>query len=272
MTQPEHEPHGAEGSPVARAVSELLGGLRVVDQGLELDSGVRVDWVSVDRSGDLVLLMPVSGRGASSLASVLDLCAFATTHGDVLRRAYDCSPEARLRLVVVAELFEEDVLRRLSVLDGVELVRLNALRSQRGERVFALPVGPAPAPVAVSPPPPRPPVTDDIEALLAPLSEETASNVRAVLRRLERLDDSLSVRTLRDGLAWYQGDEMLARVELHSDGDAVGVVPGRASRPLGGRQGVDLFLDEAVAAFVDKVAGDVLADADMDVDVTDGEA
>lgn len=253
-------------SPTVRALSELFGGLEVVDSALELESGTRVDWVGLDPEGDLVLVLPISGRGGSSLTAVLDLVAFAQDHAQVLRRAHARAVQAqsaRLRLVAVAEFFDAETLRRLGALApcGVELVRLGALRSARGERLYALAMG---LPSTGASPPVPVPRGDDVETLLVGLPEASSERLRSVLRRLERLDDSLDVRVVRDGLAWYQGSEMLARVEVRSNGDAVGIVPGHASRPLGVRQGVELFLDEAVAAFVERTAAGEFGDGEFD--------
>ncbi|MHC4261410.1 MAG: hypothetical protein ACYSWX_02735 [Planctomycetota bacterium] len=241
-----------------RALSELFGGLDVVDRALELDSGVRIDLVALGPGGELFLVLPVSGRGGSCLAAVLDLIAFSQSHATVLTNAYgaDVGAVEYLRLVVVAEHYDDDVLRRLTCLKpcGVEIVRLGALRSSRGERVFAALVDSSDTiePVFEERTVEVTPAVSDLDQQLRSMPAETASHVRDIARALQRIDDSLQATPARDGFVWSQDGDVLARLEVRDDGELVGTVPGRGSRPIAGRQGVETFVDETVAAFVDR--------------------
>ncbi|MEO0652457.1 MAG: hypothetical protein AAFZ65_17425, partial [Planctomycetota bacterium] len=176
----------------AAALREYLGGLEIVDDGLELESGVRVEHVGRDVSGNLCLILMLSGRGSSSLAAALDLVAFARSHRSVLLQVYGIEARRRVRVVLVAEHYDTDLRRRLEALEpcGVELVRIGALRTARGERLFALSLSEPPIQVA--------PAADaaaadrselNLETFLCRLEPGLAERVQSIVSRFARIDE-----------------------------------------------------------------------------------
>jgi hypothetical protein len=248
-------------SPLVLALQEVVPGWQVVDQRLELDSGVLVDLVGVDRGGRVVLVLRVAGRGHSGLTAALDALAFAQRHGAVLRRAYAAErgeESQSVRVLAVSEHFDEDVRRRLSALApcGLELVQLGLLRSAAGERLYALLQGPpAQERPADSPAIPFPEVRDSLEATLATADEDKRKQLRLIAGRLGRLDENLTMRTNHRGAAWFLDGEPLASIELRAEGQWVGSVSGRPGRELRGASGLDAFIDEVVAAYMDRAGG-----------------
>lgn len=241
---------GRSDDALVAALEAAIPGFELADEGLELDAGPLVDLLGVDGEGRLVLVLRAAGQGPSSVAAVLDVVAFAQRRVAVLTRhlANDrLRADLPFRLVVLAENYAPDVRRRLSALGpcGVELMEFGALRTASGEHSYVLPLGGEPAAAA-------PTVRVGLEPALAELGDEQRQKMRAIARRLERLDDGLEVQAARRSVSWVLGSEVLARVDFPLDAPPRGLIPGRSARTLGAPHDVELFLDEVVASYVDR--------------------
>ncbi|WP_145063794.1 hypothetical protein [Engelhardtia mirabilis] len=236
--------------PLLDAIGAVIPGFELVDEQLELDAGPRVDLIGVDGMGQLLLVLRVSGHGPSAVTAVLDVMAFLQRHGGVLCRHLAVPrlrPELVGKVVVLAEHWEPDVRRRLGALKGcgVEMMEVGTLRSAAGDRLFVLPLEGEPNPTGQ-------PLRTGLEPALADLADEQRQKIRAIARRLERLDDSLQIQATRQSVSWFLGAEVVARVDFSADAPPRGLIPGRSARNLGAPHDVELFLDEVVASYVDR--------------------
>ncbi len=234
---------------VARGLTEIFSGFEIVDRELDLGENRRVDWVGVEATGRLVLVLLVEGDGVEPVLGALDALAFVQRNRSVLAghlQSHKLRPEVAPIVALVAESFSDRLLGRLSGLNG-EMTRLFELRtvaSARGEHVYLAPIQPAPARAAMLAPRGTEVFVRGLDPSLKPLAE-------LVLKRVARIDDQLSSAASEKAITWRWNGELLCTLatvddqlegQAHPDGNPVRV---------GAAADVEAFVERALQRYVD---------------------
>ncbi|MDF1799296.1 MAG: hypothetical protein P1V81_08990 [Planctomycetota bacterium] len=239
------------------SLAAVIPGLRILDRELELDGGPggSVDFAGTDQDGRLVLVALVddaAGSGDAAALAALDLLALARSHGYLLARHLEVRESAAcelgVRCVLVAEVFGERLLKRLSIFgEGLDLFRLRTLRSARGARTYLVPqfAGFTQNPGLPVVPPRR--TQEDFLDDLEPHLRETAE---LLFLRMQRMDSEFDLRFGEDSAEWtFHGRDFL-RLQ-HSGGELIArVQPGGGPRHLDNEAAVESLVEQAFGSYV----------------------
>lgn len=233
---------------VVRGLGELYAGFEVVDRELDLGEGRRVDWVGVDSTGRLVLVLLVREDGVEPVIAALDALAFVQRNRGVLaghlqnqRLRPDVSPVVAL----VAESFSDRLLGRLSGLDAeaVRLFELRTVTSARGEHVYLAPIEARAAREAVTAP-------RGAEVFLSRLDVERRALAELVLKRIGRIDDLVGYTASEKTVTWRWQGELLCSLSSVDDQLDARIEPGGGSQPLTSSADLEAFVDLALGRYV----------------------
>jgi hypothetical protein len=232
---------------VEAGLEEALPGLSVLDRELELEGGGHAELAGVDDLGRLVLVIVAQDDAGQAVLDALDTLAWAQRHADVLARHLGsplARPELEPRVIVIAPAPDERLVVRLATLgaSGIRAFGVQTVRSAGSERAYLVPLALAGAgPRRASP-----------ETLfLEGLAPELRAAARALLERMERLDDELVPAYDHGAILWRFRGEVLARVEPEGDQLAARVPPLHEALPLGDEMAVERFLELALGRLVE---------------------
>ena len=230
-------------------LEKTFPGLTVLDHDLELSERFQADLVAMERSGRLVFVLLVEGRGDEPLLAAFEALSFARHNANVLGAHFE-EPRLRTdlppRVLMIAQSFGPDFVERVRPLaQSVDLYEVRQLKSARGENVFLSAVGGRPLPAERL----------SRDGFLAGLAPDARAIARHCLERMARVDDELQLDASADRLAWsFRGAE-LARLEL-LDGSLRGAVaPSYEERVLRSAAQVELFIEEALGRYVQSLGG-----------------
>lgn len=237
-------------------LEELVPGLAVLDRELVLEGGARADLAASEPSGRLVFVQLAGEDTDRATLDALELLAALERESELLRRHLvpERAAGARApRLLVVSPTSDPRLAARLAPLlaAGVEVVGLRSVRSAAGERAYLVRLDAGGRPLVRA---------GGVGAFRANLAARQEPLVRALLERMQRLDEELVVDGDADVLQWRLAGEVLARLEREGAGLVASVAPRHEAFPLGELADVERFVERALARLV-RVLGVVRAEA-----------
>lgn len=239
---PEHDLEALE-SGLAEALPEL----QVLDREVELEGESRAELVGVDTLGHLVLVLVVDGAEESCVPQALDALAFARRNAELLARHLDSprlQPGLPPRVVLVAQTFAPLVKARLAPLSGreAELFELRTLRSRSGEHAYLIAASTAEAgPSAIRNVGP--------EVLVGRLPVQRRKVAERLVASMQRMDEELDLTVAGNRLVWHLGDDVVAWLELESDGLRGSIPPEHEPLQVAGGADVDAFVGAAMGRY-----------------------
>jgi hypothetical protein len=225
------------------ALRESLPDLELVDRDLELGGGRRVDLVGVESSGRPVALLFLESDEDAAVLAALDARAWFHVHRDLLAEHFGhprIDPDLTARVVLIAEQYSERMLGRLAGLDPevVHCYELRRVASQRNERSYLVSARlPSSSPATADP--------TGTRALLHALSPEGANLAEGLVRRLERMDDELSLIADGGGVRCVLDGQTLCGLKA-SRGALLGWVGDSAAQPLASADDSETFVEEVL--------------------------
>jgi hypothetical protein len=247
----ERDPEAA----LVEGLEELVPGLAVLERELVLEGGARADLAAADPSGRLWLVQLAGEDVDRAALEVLDLLAVLARELELVVRhlaSERVQAERAPRIVVVSPNSDARLCARLAPLAaaGVEVVGLRAVKSKSGERAYLARLEADGRP-AVS--------ASGVGAFLRALPARHEPLVRALLERMERLDEELVVSGDASVLLWRLAGEVLARIERSGEVLAASVAPRHEPLALGDAADAERFVERALARLV-RVLGMVRAE------------
>jgi len=231
----------------------------VLDRELVFEGGARADLAAVDPSGRLWLVQLAGEDVDRATLAVLELLAVLTRELELVVRhlgSERVQGERAPRVIVVSPSSDARLSLRLAPLaaSGVEVVGLRSVKSAGGERAYLVRLDPDGRP-SVS--------ASGVAAFLRALSVRQEPLVRALLERMERLDEELAVSGDANVLLWRLSGEVLARLERGAENLRASVAPRHEPLALGDSADVERFVEHALARLV-RVLGMVRAERPAD--------
>ncbi|MCK6445555.1 MAG: hypothetical protein L6Q99_04120 [Planctomycetes bacterium] len=247
--EPKGEATDANRADVVRGLGELYAGFEVVDRELDLGEGRRVDWVGVDSTGRLVLVLLVREDGVEPVIAALDALAFVQKNRGVLAghlQNQRLRPDVSPIVALVAESFSDRMLGRLSSLnaEAVRLFELRTVASARGAHVYLAPIEARPAREAVIAP-------RGAEVFLSRLDVERRALAELALKRIGRIDDLVGYTASEKTVTWRWQGELLCSLSSVDDQLDARIEPGGAGERLTSTADLEAFVDLALARYVD---------------------
>ncbi|MCC6409094.1 MAG: hypothetical protein IT453_18180 [Planctomycetes bacterium] len=247
--EPKDPPQERHRAHVVRGLAELYSGFEVVDRDLDLGDGRSVDWVGVDSTGRLIMVLMVDSDGTEPVIAALDALAFVQKNRGVLaghlqnqRLRADVSPLVAL----VAESFSDRMLGRLSGLDSdaVRLFELRTVVSARGEHVYLAPIEAAPARAAVIAP-------RGTDVFVRGLDDAQRALAELALKRIGRIDDLVSHAASEKTITWRWKGELLCSLSAIDEDLEARVEPEGRNLRLTSTADIEAFVDLALQRYVD---------------------
>jgi hypothetical protein len=227
-------------------LEELVPGLTVLDRELALEGGARAELVATDPAGRLVLVQLAPEDPDRAALDVLELLAALARDQEPLARHLGFAPSPLVRaprVLVVSASSDARLAARLAPLAsaGVELVGLRSVKSAAGERAYLVRLDAAGRPVASA---------GGVAAFVRALSARQEPLVRALLERMQRLDEELAVEGDAETLVWRLAGRVLARLERLDGGLTGSVAPGHEPEALAEAADVERFVERALSELV----------------------
>ena len=223
--------------------SEAEGGLESTES-----DDVTVDWVAVDPSGRLNLLLWLGPDGESFAEEPISLALEVLHRAQhqlpfILSHLGNCGirPELAPRLVLAAPSFPAGTLRKLSVLgeERIRLIEIHEVRTDSGvshhmisrwpENEESIPVGP--------------------EAFMARLPEGSRALAELIMQRLDHVDEHVGYGGMGvEYMEWRLRSQVLCALELR-DGQLQASVAGAESAPLSEEDGGESFIESVLQRY-----------------------
>jgi hypothetical protein len=236
---------------LATELARHLPGFEILDRDLEVPTAeagasVRADWVAIDATRRIVLVLLVDGRADVAVLAALECTAALRASRALIAEhlgARRLAADGRALVVLVSEAFSARALRRLSVLSPLDL-RLFATReisSASGSRMALAAVDPA-HPGAVPADIDRADFLAHVPAARRPLAE-------LCLARIDRVDGELEACAALDAIGWRHRGRALCSLACVG-GELEGAVGTEAVVPIRDGEDVEEFVERVLAAHV----------------------
>ena len=235
------------------ALAEVLPGYMTLDRDLILEHGLTASLVGLDGEGRLLLVMEsarmISLEGDDLVLVALDALAWALAHRGLLARhvggeAIDI--DAPPRIVLVCDEIRPAVLRRLGALPSscIQLFERRELCTSGARSTYLLPVGPKePELRELSSAAPA-------KGFLGGLDDEERRLAELLLRRIDRLDETLECTGGESGIRWLLAGDEICDIATGPDG-LIGTVPGEEiDMVLSGELDVDQFVEAMIVRYL----------------------
>jgi hypothetical protein len=247
--EPKEPPEERFRAHVVRGLGELYAGFEVVDRDLDLGEGRSVDWVGVDSTGRLILVLMVDSDGSEPVLAALDALAFVQKNRGVLAghlQNQRLRPEVSPVVALVAESFSDRMLGRLSGLDSdaVRLFELRTVASARGEHVYLAPIEAVPARAAVIAP-------RGSDVFLRGLDEARRALAELALKRVGRIDDLVTHSASEKTITWRWKGELLCSLSSVDDHLDARLEPDGRTVRFTSTADIEAFVDLALQRYVE---------------------
>lgn len=247
--EPKESPQERQRAHVVRGLADVYSGFEIVDRDLDLGENRNVDWVGVDSTGRLVLVLLVESDGVDPVIAALDALAFVQRNRGVLAghlQSPRLRPEVSPVVALVAESFSDRMLGRLSGLDAesVRLFEFRTVASGRGEHVYLAPIEASPARTAVLAP-------RGSDVFLRALESERRELAEFALKRIARIDDLVTHAASEKTITWRWRGELLCSLSSLDDQLDARIEPDGKSLRLVAVADIEAFVDLALQRYVE---------------------
>jgi hypothetical protein len=227
-------------------LDEIVPGLSVLDRELVFEGGARADLAAVDPSGRLYLVLLAHEDADKAALETLDAVAVVRTQLELLLRHFGqehLNPERAPRVLVVSASSDARLAARLAALGdvGVQVFGLRAVKSAAGERAYLVRLDPAAQSTSGA---------SGVAAFLRALPARLETLGRALVERMERLDEELTPAGDASTLVWRLSGEVLCRVERIGDLLQASVAPRHEPLPLGDLADLEKLVEKSLARLV----------------------
>lgn len=237
-----------ERGPLAALIEgldEIVPGLSVLDRELVFEGGARADVAAVDPSGRLHLVLLAHEDPDRAALEALDALAVVRTQLELLLRHFGerLNPERAPRVLVVSTGSDARLSTRLAALGdtGVQVFGLRAVKSSAGERAYLVRLDAAAQTTSGA---------SGVAAFLRALPARLETLGRALVERMERLDEELTPAGDASTLVWRLSGEVLCRVERIGDLLQASVAPRHEPLPLGDLADLEKLVEKSLARLV----------------------